>query len=360
MHKVFILNTILIIILAVTTITLFNHRDTWQSKKAIYKEMINLAGDIAANSEDKAELQKLKIRFDSFYDGDMIHAEGNDRDLLDRMMVLEKDFQDVLEDKSDFYKPEKLKDSTHKLVKQINKSISKGDSSFNLGMVGGLGLTAAIFFLMYSSIHKYRSKKKDTILDNPAVAAKTKIIKILFLASNPSNTTRLRIDKELREIDRGLSMSKERDGIQLIQKWAVTPSVLQQAILNESPTVTHFSGHGSGDGIILERENGMNLKISEEALGNLFSLFSDSVKCVFLNSCYSRSQAKAISKYIPYVIGMSEAVPDETAIAFSVGFYKALGAGKDFEFAYKLALNSIELHGLSGEDIPQLLKKEGV
>ncbi|MHC4752724.1 MAG: CHAT domain-containing protein, partial [Planctomycetota bacterium] len=56
-----------------------------------------------------------------------------------------------------------------------------------------------------------------------------------------------------------------------------------------------------------------------------------------------------------YVIGMNAAIPDETAISFSVGFYKAIGAGKDIEFAYKLGINSVQLEGLHGDEIPQLI-----
>jgi len=39
-----------------------------------------------------------------------------------------------------------------------------------------------------------------------------------------------------------------------------------------------------------------------------------------------------------------------------LGFYAALGAGKDLEFAFKMGLVSIKLTGLAGADIPQLMK----
>ena len=59
------------------------------------------------------------------------------------------------------------------------------------------------------------------------------------------------------------------------------------------------------------------------------------MKCVVLNACYSVAQANAISKHIDYVVGMKKAIGDEAAIKFAVGFYDALGAGRDFETAYK-------------------------
>jgi hypothetical protein len=61
--------------------------------------------------------------------------------------------------------------------------------------------------------------------------------------------------------------------------------------------------------------------VDAEALAGLFKLFADRVQCVILNACYSEVQAEAIARYIPYVIGMSEAIGDRAAIEFSVGFY---------------------------------------
>lgn len=182
------------------------------------------------------------------------------------------------------------------------------------------------------------------------------IIKILFLGASPINQDRLRIDEEVRNIENGLKLASLRDNFELKSEWAVTPKSLQQAMLDEKPTIVQFSGHGHTGGIALEDSLGNSKLIDINALGSLFELFSDKVQCVFLNSCYSELQAKEISKYIPYVIGMKNSVPDVTAIAFSVGFYTALGAGKDIEFAYKLGLVGIKLEGIEGSDIPILLK----
>ncbi len=61
-------------------------------------------------------------------------------------------------------------------------------------------------------------------------------------------------------------------------------------------------------------------------MAQLFELCSDHVHCVVLNACYSEPQARAIVRHIDYVIGMKQAIGDESAIKFSVGFYDALGA----------------------------------
>jgi hypothetical protein len=220
---------------------------------------------------------------------------------------------------------------------------------------------------------------KQNVLANPvAPAGKTTI---LFLAANPTDTGKLRLDKEYREIDEGLRLASRRDQFELESKFAVRPKDLRRAMLDYNPGIVHFSGHGeksssrdvasglswetdeveaaSTGGIALEDELGHTKLVSSEALGNLFELYDEVVQCVILNACYSENQANAIVKHIPYVIGMNRAVNDETAIAFALGFYDALGAGKDYETAFKHARNAIELEALPGDQIPVLKKKAG-
>lgn len=192
-------------------------------------------------------------------------------------------------------------------------------------------------------------------LDNKNEIAE--IIKILFLGASPIDEVKLRIDEEVREIETGLKLARLRDQFELKSEWAVTNKTLQQAMLDEAPTIVHFSGHGDIDGIAIEDTLGNSRLIDNDALSSLFELFSKDIKCVVLNSCYSESQAKEISKHVPYVIGMKSSIGDKTAIAFSLGFYTALGAGKDIEFAYKMGIVSIKLDGGSDHDIPILIKK---
>lgn len=181
--------------------------------------------------------------------------------------------------------------------------------------------------------------------------------KILFITSNPLETTQLRINKEVREIDECLQRSNKRENFDFEIKLATRPRDLSRAILDENPQILHFSGHGEKEGIILENDNGHSELVSTEAISGLFNVFKDTLECVFINSCYSESQAKEISKYIPFVIGMKRSVPDETAIAFAVSFYDAIGAGKDIEFAFKLAKSNLPVLGVSGKDLPVLHKK---
>lgn len=178
-----------------------------------------------------------------------------------------------------------------------------------------------------------------------ATSDSTPIRKILFMAANPSDTTRLRLGKEFDEIKAELERGIYRDKVILVlPQLATTARDLTRALLRESPMIMHFSGHGNINGAIyFENEKGNAALVSGEALGSLFALFSGQVQCVILNACFSATQAQAISKYIPYVIGMNHAIPDTVAIAFSIGFYQALANGRSIEQAYEFGRVQIDL-----------------
>lgn len=180
---------------------------------------------------------------------------------------------------------------------------------------------------------------------------------ILFLAANPKETTRIRLDQEVRDIQEGLRLASQRDRFVLEQRWAVRPRDVRRAMLDSKPQIVHFSGHGAEDGsLALEDEVGNVKFVAPEALAGLFELFADQVECVLLNACYSEEQADAIVQHVPYVIGMSDAIDDNAALEFAVAFYDALGAGKSVEFAYKLGCNAIQMAGVKGHLIPTLLR----
>lgn len=183
---------------------------------------------------------------------------------------------------------------------------------------------------------------------------------ILFLAANPKNSTQLRLDQEVKEIDAGLQRAQKREKFQLEKMSAITPRDLQRAMLDFKPQIVHFSGHGVGaDGLVLEDVMGQATLVRGEALAKLFQLFTEecNIECVVLNACYSEVQANAIAQYVPYVIGMNQAIGDSAAREFAVGFYDALGAGKSIEFAYKSGCVSISMSGIAEDLTPVLIRQ---
>lgn len=178
---------------------------------------------------------------------------------------------------------------------------------------------------------------------------------ILILAANPSDTVRLRLPQEVREIEAGLNLSTGRDRFSLISQGAVRPEDLRRALLKHKPQIVHFSGHGAGEqGLIFEDDLGKAKLISTDALVRLFGL-CPSVDCVLLNACYSQVQAEAIGQHIDYVVGMNDAIGDRAAIKFAVGFYDALGYDRSVPEAYEFGLAAIDLDGINETAVPVLL-----
>ena len=182
-------------------------------------------------------------------------------------------------------------------------------------------------------------------------------ITILFLSADPSDEARLPLGEEVREIEEKLRLSRHRDRFAFHQRHAVRPADLIQALLDHQPQIVHFSGHGAGiTGLCLEGQDGRTHLVTASALSSLFREFAEAVQCVILNACYSEHQANAIAVHIKYVIGMTGAIGDVAAIAFTNGFYQALGAGKVFEDAYRLGRVQVELVVPTEELIPVLKK----
>jgi hypothetical protein len=184
-------------------------------------------------------------------------------------------------------------------------------------------------------------------------------ISILFLSADPADATRLHLSKEFREIQEQLKVAKLRERFRLeLPQLSVRPVDISQALLDVQPHIVHFSGHGTSSGALcFESRVGETHLVQADVLADLFLQFANQVHCVILNACYSEIQANAIANHINYVIGMSQAIDDNAAIAFSVGFYQALGAGRSIEDAYKLGIVQIRLQGISEHLTPVLIKK---
>jgi hypothetical protein len=194
---------------------------------------------------------------------------------------------------------------------------------------------------------------------SPQFSAGSPAITILFLSADPSTESRLRLGEEVREIHEKLQLAKLREQIKLEQRMSVRPTDLSQSLLDTQPQIVHFSGHGSESGALcFETLSGETHPIDADALSALFESFAKHVDCVLLNACYSEIQGKAIAKHINYVIGMNQAIGDRAAIAFSIGFYQGVGAGRNIEDAYKLGCVQIRLQGILEHLTPVLIRRE--
>jgi hypothetical protein len=187
------------------------------------------------------------------------------------------------------------------------------------------------------------------------------MIKILFLSANPKKTSRLRLDKEVSAIEKRIELGAYRDSFQIETEWAVAVDDIQRFLLKHSPHIVHFSGHGGPEGeIILEDGSARGAAVTAKAMGALFRVLKDNIRCVVMNACFSKIQAEAITQSIDCAVGMSSTVMDDAAISFAASFYQALAFNRSLSDAFELGCAQIDLANLEGKDVPQLVVKLGV
>ncbi|MBD3354298.1 MAG: CHAT domain-containing protein [Candidatus Lokiarchaeota archaeon] len=180
--------------------------------------------------------------------------------------------------------------------------------------------------------------------------------KVLVVFANPRDTSQLRVGEEDRAIRQSIKLSHCRDSISLTMCHATTIHDLRRALLNEDYQIVHISGHGIGAGLILENELGEKQIVPQQALAGLLRAYSPPIKCVVLNACYSVSQGQLTSLGVPFTIAMDGAISDKAAIEFSRGFYDAVGAGRDIDFAYKEGCRTVRLAAPGTQFVSQILK----
>lgn len=183
--------------------------------------------------------------------------------------------------------------------------------------------------------------------------------KILFLAVNAANSSRLQFDEEVRDIKAVLNRAKTQEPFEIVTEWVIRVEDLRRALLEHEPTIVHFSGHGLGnDGLNFENDSKQVELVGTEVLAELFGLFRDTIKCVLLDGCYSQAQAVEISQHINYVISISQAMGNVAATEFAVGFYEALASGRSYEDSFQFGRISIELQGIPASELFLFIKAQ--
>ena len=206
---------------------------------------------------------------------------------------------------------------------------------------------------------------------------------ILFMGANPPGTKYLQLEVEHSRIAQKLGNKFNLETEKLL-----SAGDIPELISKFSPNIIHFSGHGkdpnSSDhgatndtsrggaydlpsdyeqrgGIVVFDDDKRGLAIIEdESLEYLFdSTINDlgiPLEVVVFNSCYSESQAKAIGKYVPFVVGSSRALDDDLALAFAEGFYFGISEGKIIEKAFVTGKQKVVLKKPKSKDLIVLYK----
>lgn len=188
-----------------------------------------------------------------------------------------------------------------------------------------------------------------------------KKIKILFLAAGADDESRKRSEREARAIsERLLASSKGRDSFELITRWAVRASDLQQHLLEHQPHIVHLSSGATATGEILLPDDSEDPRpVSLHAMAALFRILIDNIRVVVLNVPHADGLARELRRLIDFAISMRGALDGEAAVKFSAHLYQALGYGRTVPEGFNLAVNQLMLDGKADYRKPTLYVKAG-
>ncbi len=244
----------------------------------------------------------------------------------------------------------KVREQEDKIEKQRQKQLKKEEQKQE-HKLKEINKTLFEQSISHSNLHKEIEKLKSL----------PEKINVLFLAANPIDHDRLRLDEEVRAIQEMIRKSEHRESVNFKSCWAVRPLDVLQAINEHSPAIVHFSGHGSKEEELLFQDDAGNSKpVNKEAIVQIMVACSEGIRLVFFNTCYSEAQAKAVVQHVEAAIGMGANISDKAAQVFSSQFYSAIGFGHSVEKAFEQAKAALMLEDIKEENIPKLFVKEEV
>lgn len=174
------------------------------------------------------------------------------------------------------------------------------------------------------------------------------------MAAAPDDKIYVNVVKEGTEIQQ--TLDGQRDKFQFFHSLGITKDHFLDDLERYRPDILHFSGHGTEYSSLVFQDGD---ELSSKQLEKTFQSLPFKISVVFLNACYSKQQARSISKYVDYIIGMKKAVSDEAAIIFSSKFYKSLLKNINYKEAYNDAIAYLSYYLENESSIPKLIVAHG-
>ena len=167
-------------------------------------------------------------------------------------------------------------------------------------------------------------------------------IRVLVMASKPTDHDALDTDAELARLTRALAGLSERGVVKVDRLREPTLAALQRELRTGRYHVFHFMGHGGFDArlddgvLVFEDERGRGDLVSAQDLGTLLH-DEATLRLAILNACegargsrtdpFSGTAQALVQQGVPAVVAMQVEISDEAAVAFAQGMYGALADG---------------------------------
>lgn len=183
--------------------------------------------------------------------------------------------------------------------------------------------------------------------------------KILFFGANPTDTPRINIDIESRELHQIFRTHPNSDQVIFLKEFATTLPVFRDVALAEKPNLIHFAIYANEEGLYLHGPDDNHIIVPNANVSLVFELFDFPLECVFFNTWISAELARSLQHKVPYVIGMNGLIIDQASIIFATGFYQALAYGKSVPEAFALGKRLLVIEDYASEaEKPFLIDKE--
>ncbi len=186
-------------------------------------------------------------------------------------------------------------------------------------------------------------------------------LRILFVSANPIDTANLRLSAEYRTISQ---LAEKCQGVRITPVLAVRTIDLLAAIRQHTPHALHFAGHGDKGGVIvLEDSSGLSESVSAKALARMLRAVnkdnSEPVECVVMTACWSAEAKSELVSAVDVSVGSAVELFDETALAFSRGFYTGVLSAANTQAAFEMGQSQVEVENLEGADQLKISTREG-
>ena len=192
-------------------------------------------------------------------------------------------------------------------------------------------------------------------------------LRLLLLAANPSDEASNHAATEQQRIEDAIREEGKKDKVKLRPIPVVYLDRFAETIATEQPHVVHFAGHGTEDDYLLfvrkdaETSHPVPLATLQTVFQTLIEQLHVPIQMVVLNACSSIDIARALSRWVPFTVGMKGKIPVSAAIAFGVGLYRGIAMGKSIHEAVEFGKLKIAMkpESFPYKDEPELCVQPG-
>jgi hypothetical protein len=172
--------------------------------------------------------------------------------------------------------------------------------------------------------------------------------RVLVVIAEPRDKPPIDAENEWLAMEKALSGSNLREGVELVKLDQATPLALKEELGQHQYHILHFIGHGSFDPssqdgkLYLVNEKGLSQPVNGQWLGTLLH-DHPSMRLAILNACQGAQSSEGnpfagvaqslIQQGIPAVLAMQYKISNQAAAGLSRAFYSALAGGMPVEAA---------------------------